>query len=88
MLEAEVVLINPLGLHARAAAKLVRIACRYQSKTSITHLGRAADAKSILGVLTLAAPCGGSISIAADGEDEREVIEEIKRLFESGFGEI
>jgi len=88
MLEREVRIINPLGLHARAAAKLVRCSLRYQSTVTLNRDGERANAKSILSVLGLAAGFGSSVLIIVDGPDEIEVMKEIGVLFLSGFGEI
>lgn len=90
MLERSVEITNPLGLHARAAAQLVRLAglfrCRILLKREDT--GVTANAKSILSVLHLAAGFGVSISVTADGEDEAEAIAAIEKLILNGFGEI
>ncbi|CAN5346761.1 HPr family phosphocarrier protein [soil metagenome] len=90
MLERTLTVINPLGLHARAAAKLVRLACTYESAVKIEKLdtGVDADAKSILSVLYIAAGFGSSISITVEGPDEIEAVAAIEQLFRSGFGEI
>ncbi|MCD6454577.1 MAG: HPr family phosphocarrier protein [Candidatus Aminicenantes bacterium] len=87
MIEKEVVLTNRLGMHARAATKLVQVAQKYRSNIVIEANGMEADAKSILGLLTLAAPVGTKLKIKADGEDEKEAIEEIVALIEDKFGE-
>ena len=90
MLERSLTVINPLGLHARAAAKLVRLACTYKSSVTIEKLdtGGYADAKSILSVLYIAAGSGSSISITVEGPDEIEAMAAIEQLINSGFGEI
>jgi phosphocarrier protein HPr len=90
MREGTVTIINPLGLHARAAAQLVRLAGTFQSKIIITRMssGVFADAKSILSVLTLAASLGTVLGLTADGNDEDDAFEAIERLFVSGFGEM
>lgn len=90
MLETEVKIINPLGLHARAAAQLVRLAGTFSSRIKLkrTDNNVVADAKSILSVLTLAAARGTRLTIEADGADERDAVEKIERLFIDGFGEI
>ena len=81
--------INLLGLHARAAAQLVRLANTFKSEISIarTDNGTAADAKSILSVLNLAAAMGTELLIEADGEDAPSAIEAITQLFANRFGE-
>jgi phosphoenolpyruvate-protein phosphotransferase (PTS system enzyme I) len=79
-----------LGLHARAAAKLVRVAAGFKSTLLLTRkdAGASADAKSILSVLMLAAVCGTELIATAEGEDENEAIEAIGVLFSTGFGEV
>jgi phosphocarrier protein HPr len=90
MIESEVRIINPLGLHARAAAQLVRLAGRFKSKISLIRFDNAvmADAKSILSVLTLAAAKGTKLQLTVEGSDENEAAQTISNLFEEGFGEI
>lgn len=90
MLEGRVKVVNPLGLHARAAAQLVRLAARFRSTITLKRedSGAFANAKSILSVLALAAPIGTSLLIEVDGEDEREACEAIVNIFAAGFGEI
>jgi phosphotransferase system HPr (HPr) family protein len=80
---------NRLGLHARAAAKLVRLTSRFRSEILLAHDGtnQQADARSILGVLMLAASQGTSLVVLIDGEDEVEAGDAILRLFEEKFGE-
>ncbi len=87
MIKKEVTLINRLGMHARAATKLVQVAQRFKSRITVEANGMEADAKSILGLLTLAAPVGTKLLIKADGEDEKEAIEAIVQLIEDRFGE-
>ena len=89
MLETEVKIINPLGLHARAAAQLVRLSGTFKSRIKLkrTDNNVVADAKSILSVLTLAAARGTKLIIEADGADEREALTAIAELFTNGFGE-
>ncbi len=90
MLNLKAKVINPLGLHARAAAILVRLAGTFQSQIKIRRADNqvVADAKSILSVLTLAAPKGVELFIEAEGEDESEAIKAIEDIFTEGFGEI
>jgi phosphotransferase system HPr (HPr) family protein len=90
MLEGSVNVVNPLGLHARAAAQLVRTAGKYRSRIVLRRddSNVFANAKSILSVLALAAPVGTVLRIEADGEDEKEAFEMIVSLFAGGFGEI
>jgi phosphocarrier protein HPr len=88
MLEGEIRVVNPLGLHARAAAQLVRVSGRFKSRLILKRANSAADAKSMLEVLTLAASVNSVLELTADGEDEDEAFESIRQLFASGFGEI
>lgn len=89
MMERLVVVKNRLGLHARAAAQLVRTASRFQSVVRLerTDGGAVADAKSILSVLMLAACRGTELRMTAEGADEANAIDALAALFESGFGE-
>ncbi len=90
MLESKIKVINPLGLHARAAAQLVRLAGSFQSKIILARTDNnvIADAKSILSVLTLAAAKGTQLEISVEGEDETEAFQAICGIFADGFGEI
>ena len=87
MTSCDVSIRNRLGLHARAAAKFVHVATRFRSHVRVARENRSIDGKSIMGILLLAAPCGASISITADGPDEHDAITELCKLVESGFGE-
>jgi phosphocarrier protein HPr len=80
---------NQLGLHARAAAKLVKVASRFISRISLCRDGAAqqVDAKSILGILMLAASKGAAIVVTVDGQDEVEAEAAIRTLFDDRFGE-
>lgn len=90
MLERPLEIINALGLHARAAAQLVRLASSFRCEITLSRKdnGVTANAKSILSVLYLAAGFGVDISVIADGEDEQEAIDAIESLFLNGFGEM
>ena len=90
MRENQIKIINQLGLHARAAAQLVRLAGGFQSKINLQRTDNAmmADAKSILSVLNLAAAKGTLLTIIIDGEDEAEAAQAIETLFANGFGEL
>lgn len=89
MLERRVEITNRLGLHARAAALLVRTASRFQSALRLERVDAAvtADAKSILSVLMLAASRGTELRLTAEGADEREALAALCELFAEGFGE-
>jgi phosphocarrier protein HPr len=90
MIERIVVITNPLGLHARAAAQLVRVASRFHCALRLERMdgAAAADAKSILSVLTLAASHGTELRVTADGVDENNAIHAIYGLIVDGFGEV
>lgn len=90
MLKATVIVINELGLHARAAAQLVRLASGFRSRIRLYRVDNAvlADAKSILSVLTLAASKGVVLEIEVEGTDESAAIEAIESIFANGFGEL
>ena len=90
MLETEIKVVNPLGLHARAAAQLVRLAGKFASKIIIKRCDNNlfADAKSILSILTLAAAKGTILKLEVEGKDETQAFEEINTLFANGFGEL
>ena len=78
---------NQLGMHARAAAKFVHLATRFEAKVRVARDRREMDGKSIMGILLLAAPRGSTITISADGSDERDAVSALVALVESGFGE-
>jgi phosphocarrier protein len=89
MIRLSVEVENRLGLHARAAAKLVRAASRFSSNIHVSRVDaeQRIDSKSILGVLMLAASQGTSLDFSIEGRDEREAAVAIRELFESKFGE-
>ncbi len=87
MIKETVPIINKLGLHARAAAKLVSTATRYSSEIKITRNGREVDGKSIMSVMMLAASCGTDVDIIVSGEDEIEAFSALKDLIADRFGE-
>ncbi len=87
MIEREVAIVNRLGLHARAAAKLVHLASGFRSQVEIVANGESVDAKSILGLLLLAASQGSQVRIRCEGSDESEALAAIERLFAERFGE-
>lgn len=78
---------NELGLHARAAGRLVEIANRYRSVIRLERDGRQADGRSLLDILTLACPRGARVVIRAEGDDAREAVDEMGKLIEERFGE-
>ncbi len=81
-------IINSLGLHARAAAKLVQLAAGFASQIEITKDDKQANAKSIMKVMMLAAARGSLIEIHVEGDDEVEAMAAISALIEDGFGEL
>jgi len=85
--EAEFTIANVLGLHARAAAQLVKLANRFRCDVSMECDGQRVNGKSIMGVLMLAAAYGAAVKVRCDGEDAEECLEEISVLIESKFGE-
>ena len=87
MIVREVVVPNRLGLHARAAAKFVQMATRFNSRILVRRDSRTMDGKSIMGVLLLAAARGTTIAISADGPDESDAVGALVQLVETGFGE-
>ncbi|TAK88325.1 MAG: HPr family phosphocarrier protein [Betaproteobacteria bacterium] len=87
MASAEVEIVNKLGLHARAAAKLTQIAGGYRSEIWLSRSGRRVNAKSIMGVMMLAAGQGTKVLIEADGDDAPDAIAAISRLVAERFGE-
>ena len=87
MIERKVQIVNRLGLHARAAAKLVRTTSGYASKIVLQKDGIEVDGKSILGVLMLAASRGTELTLRVSGHDETEAIAAIETLIADRFGE-
>jgi phosphocarrier protein HPr len=87
MIRTEITLTNRLGLHARAASKLVQTAADFDSQVWIERDGRRVNAKSIMGVLLLAAPCGADLVLEVNGEDEKAACQALCSLIEDRFGE-
>ncbi len=87
MIERELSIRNRLGLHARAAAKFVQTASRFQSAVKIRKNGEEVDGKSILGILLLAAAQGTHITLAVSGEDEAEAFAAVEELILRSFDE-
>ncbi|MHB0991778.1 MAG: HPr family phosphocarrier protein [Burkholderiales bacterium] len=87
MLQQDVEITNKLGLHARASAKLTQAAGQFQSTIWITRNQRRVNAKSIMGVMMLAAAKGSIIRLEADGSDENQAMETMLALFGDKFGE-
>jgi phosphocarrier protein HPr len=80
-------IVNTLGLHARAAAQLVQTANRYRSEIHVEKDGTEVNGKSIMGVLTLAAAKGTTITVSCDGEDAEAAMVALAKVIENGFGE-
>ncbi len=87
MIESKLEITNRLGLHARAAAKLVHTAAGFTSDVVIVKDGTEVDAKSILGILQLGAAQGSEIAVRCDGGDESQALEAVTQLFVDRFGE-
>ena len=87
MLQQDVVIINKLGLHARASAKLTQLASRFPCEVWMSLAGRRINAKSIMGVMMLAAAKGSTVNIETDGEQEQEAMDAILALINDCFGE-
>ena len=87
MIEREATIINQEGLHARPAARIVRLASSFVAEIELAKDGVAVNAKSIMGVMMLAAECGSAIVIRADGPDAEQAVEALAALVASGFGE-
>jgi phosphocarrier protein HPr len=88
MTEREATIVNPLGLHARPAAQLVRLASSFASEIAIGKDGMEVNAKSIMGVMMLAAECGSAILVRATGADAEQAVAAIVGLVATGFGEM
>ena len=87
MRQRELEIVNKLGLHARAPAKLTQIASRFKSQVFLSRNGRRVNAKSIMGVMMLAAAKGATVMLETEGEDESEAIEALSSLVAARFGE-
>lgn len=87
MLERDITISNRLGLHARASAKLVQLVNGFKSSVMLVGQGREVNAKSIMGVMMLAAGLGSTLTVRADGPDEQAAIDAVADLFERKFDE-
>lgn len=87
MIEREAEIVNRLGLHARAAAKLVHTAGSFKSRITVVKNGEEVDAKSILGILLLAAAQGSTIVVRCEGQDEEDALNAVTGLIADRFGE-
>jgi phosphocarrier protein HPr len=86
-LKREIMIVNKLGLHARAAAKFVTVASSFESDIRLSRDGRQVNGKSIMGVMMLAAARGAQLEIEASGEDERQALDRLEELVRQRFGE-
>jgi len=87
VLRAEATIVNKLGLHARPSAKITQLASKFAAEVWLSKGARRINAKSIMGVMMLAAARGSTLVIEADGPDEEAAVEELGALIASGFGE-
>jgi len=87
MLQQDIEISNKLGLHARASAKLTQLAGQFKSDIWITRNDRRVNAKSIMGVMMLAASKGASVNLEISGEDEAQAMQALAALIEDKFGE-
>jgi len=87
MQRVETTIVNKLGLHARPSAKLTQLASKFRAEIWMSKGARRINAKSIMGVMMLAAARGAAVVIEADGPDEAEALEALVGLIASGFGE-
>jgi phosphocarrier protein HPr len=87
VIEREATIVNQEGLHARPAAQIVRLASSFTSEIELVKDGMDVNGKSIMGVMMLAAECGSSILIRADGPDAEQAVQALAELVAGGFGE-
>jgi phosphocarrier protein HPr len=87
MVQQDILIKNKLGLHARASAKLTQLASQYPCEVWLSRNGRRVNAKSIMGVMMLAAAKGATIGIETNGEQEQEAMNAIQELIDDYFGE-
>ncbi len=87
MQQREVTIVNRLGLHARAAVKVVSLCSKYVSSVVLVVNGRRAEGRRMMAILMLSATVGSQVLIQAQGPDEKEAIEAVTRLISNGFGE-
>ena len=87
MQQRDVEIVNKLGLHARPSARLTQLASNFKSNVFMSRNGRRVNAKSIMGVMMLAASKGSTITLETEGEDEADAMEALAELISSGFGE-
>lgn len=88
MIEKEVTIVNKAGMHTRPASAIVRIAAKFKADFFISKDGYEVNGKSIIGVMTLAAEQGSTLTLKFEGIDEKELSEEMIKFFREGFGEM
>ncbi|MEZ5558765.1 MAG: HPr family phosphocarrier protein [Pseudomonadales bacterium] len=88
MQQTTLTIVNPLGLHARAASKLVALAKTFESEIVLEKDGQRADGKSIMKVMLLAAPVGSEVALQVAGTDEDAAFDAVRALIDDGFGEL
>jgi phosphocarrier protein HPr len=86
--EVTLTIVNPLGIHARAASKFVKLAKSFDSDVRLCRGDNKADGKSIMSVMLLAAPVGSEVTLSVAGRDEQKAFEALQELINSGFGEL
>jgi len=87
VIEREAVIVNPLGMHARPAAQVVRLAATFSSDIELACQGQSVNGKSIMGVMMLAAECGATVQVRTTGPDEEAAMTAVLALIADGFGE-
>lgn len=87
MIQTRIQISNKLGLHARASAKLTKLAGGFKAEIHLSRNGRRVNAKSIMGVMMLAAGLGSEIEIEAEGDDEQQAMNALRELIDNKFGE-
>jgi len=87
MLQEEITIVNKLGLHARASAKLTQAAGAFKSEIWMSRNGRRINAKSIMGVMMLAAGVGSTVTLEVEGPDESQAMDALRNLIANKFGE-
>jgi phosphocarrier protein len=87
MIKTRITISNKLGLHARASAKLTKLAGGFRSEVFLSRNGRRVNAKSIMGVMMLAAGLGSEVEIETEGEDEQAAMDALRALIDGKFGE-
>lgn len=87
MPERTVQIVNKAGLHARPAAEIVKLAAKYNAEITVVRDELEVNGKSIMGVMMLAAECGSTLQLKAEGPDAKEALDALEKLIESKFGE-